>query len=153
MKEKVPTRVGTFFVSRDLLHLRGLLGTLITHMTPLADYTRIKYEINRRVCTITLSRPEKHNALDDLMISELTSAFQSAQRDNEVKVIVLKAEGESFCSGADLEYLQKISRYDFNQNQEDSNTLMRLFLHIYSQRKPVACAPLAADVCPAVRAR
>jgi methylglutaconyl-CoA hydratase len=106
-------------------------------MTPSIDYTRIKYEIDHRICTITLSRPEKHNALDDLMISELTSAFQSAQRDNEVKVIMLKGEGESFCSGADLEYLQRISKYDFNQNQEDSNTLMRLFLHIYTQRKPV----------------
>ena len=106
-------------------------------MTPSTDYTRIKYEIDRRICTITLSRPEKHNALDDLMISELTSAFQSAQRDGEVKVILLKGEGESFCSGADLEYLQRISKYDFNQNQEESNTLMRLFLHIYTQRKPV----------------
>jgi methylglutaconyl-CoA hydratase len=106
-------------------------------MTPTTDYTRIKYQIDRRICTITLSRPEKHNALDDLMISELLSAFLSAQRDNDVKVILLKGEGESFCSGADLAYLQKMSKYDFNQNQEDSNTLMRLFLHIYTQRKPV----------------
>jgi methylglutaconyl-CoA hydratase len=106
-------------------------------MTPTTDYTRIKYDIDHRICTITLSRPEKHNALDDLMISELTSAFQTAQRDSEVKVILLKADGESFCSGVDLEYLQRMSKYDFNQNQEDSNTLMRLFLHIYTQRKPV----------------
>ncbi len=106
-------------------------------MTPLADYTRIKYEINQRICTITLSRPERLNALDDMMIAELMSAFQSAQRDNEVKVILLKGDGESFCSGADIEYLQRISKYDFNRNQEDSNTLMRLFLHIYTQRKPV----------------
>ena len=135
--QTVPTSVGTFFVRAHSLHFRGLLGTLMSLMTPSTDYTRIKYEIDHRICTITLSRPEKHNALDDLMISELTSAFQSAQRDGEVKVIMLKGEGESFCSGADLEYLQRISKYDFNQNQEDSNTLMRLFLHIYTQRKPV----------------
>jgi methylglutaconyl-CoA hydratase len=133
----VPIIIGTIFVSSRLLHFRGLLGTLRPHMTPSIDYTRIKYEIDHRICTITLSRPEKHNALDDQMISELTSAFQSAQRDSEVKVILLKGEGESFCSGADLEYLQRMSKYDFNQNQEDSNTLMRLFLHIYTQRKPV----------------
>ena len=106
-------------------------------MTSSPDYTRIKYETDRRICTITLSRPEKHNALDDLMISELSSAFQTAQRDADVKVILLKGEGESFCAGADLDYLQRISSYDFNRNQEDSNSLMRLFLHIYTQRKPV----------------
>jgi methylglutaconyl-CoA hydratase len=101
------------------------------------DFTRIKYQLDHRICTITLSRPDKHNALDDLMISELTAAFQMAQRDAEVKVILLKGEGESFCSGADIATLQRIMKYDFNQNQEDSNNLMRLFLQIYTQRKPV----------------
>ncbi len=101
------------------------------------DFTRIKYQTDQRICTITLSRPEKHNALDDLMITELTSAFQTAQRDPDVKVILLKGEGESFCAGADLAYIQRITTYDFNQNQEDSNNLMRLFLQIYTQRKPV----------------
>ncbi|MCX6135700.1 MAG: enoyl-CoA hydratase-related protein [Ignavibacteriales bacterium] len=101
------------------------------------DYTRIKYRNDQRVCTITLSRPDKHNALDDLMITELISAFQTAQRDAEVKVILLKGEGESFCAGADLAYMQRIMKYDFNQNQEDSNNLMKLFLQIYTQRKPV----------------
>jgi methylglutaconyl-CoA hydratase len=101
------------------------------------DFTRIKYRTDQRICSITLSRPDKHNALDDLMITELTSAFQSAQRDSDVKVILLKGEGESFCAGADLAYIQRLTTYDFNQNQEDSNNLMRLFLQIYTQRKPV----------------
>jgi methylglutaconyl-CoA hydratase len=101
------------------------------------EFTRIKYRVERRTCSITLSRPEKHNALDDRMISELSAAFSAAQRDADVKVIVLKGEGESFCSGADLAYLQQIARYDFQQNQEDSNNLMKLFLQIYTHRKPV----------------
>jgi methylglutaconyl-CoA hydratase len=101
------------------------------------EYTRIKYEVFNRICSITLSRPEKHNAIDDIMVAELSAAFQAAQRDNDVKVIVLKAEGDSFSSGADLAYLQRISKYDFDQNQKDSSNLMKLFLQIYSQRKPV----------------
>jgi methylglutaconyl-CoA hydratase len=101
------------------------------------EFTRIKYRVERRTCSITLSRPEKHNALDDRMISELSAAFSAAQRDADVKVIVLKGEGESFCSGADLACLQQIARYDFQQNQEDSNNLMKLFLQIYTHRKPV----------------
>jgi methylglutaconyl-CoA hydratase len=101
------------------------------------DYTRIKYDVQQRVGFITLSRPEKHNALDDSMVAELSSAFFAAQKDSEVKVIVLKSEGESFCSGADLAYIQRISKFDFNQNQEDSSNLMKLFLQIYTHRKPV----------------
>ncbi|MEK6566429.1 MAG: enoyl-CoA hydratase/isomerase family protein, partial [Bacteroidota bacterium] len=101
------------------------------------DYTRIKYDIQQRVGFITLSRPEKHNALDDSMVAELSSAFFAAQKDSEVKIIVLKSEGESFCSGADLAYIQRISKFDFNQNQQDSSNLMKLFLQIYTHRKPV----------------
>lgn len=101
------------------------------------DFTRIKSQTEHRVCTITLSRSEKHNALDDLMVSELTTAFQTASRDPAVKVVLLKAEGDSFCAGVDVTYLQKISKFDFIQNQEESNSLMRLFLQIYTGRKPV----------------
>lgn len=101
------------------------------------EFTRIKYRVEHRICSITLSRPEKHNALDDRMINELSAAFSSAQKDPDVKVVLLKGEGESFCSGADLAYLQQIAQYDFQQNQQDSNNLMKLFLQIYTLRKPV----------------
>jgi methylglutaconyl-CoA hydratase len=101
------------------------------------DFTCIKYNVSQRVCTITLSRPERHNALDDRMVTELSAAFTKAQKDSDVKVVILNAEGESFCSGADLAYLQRISKFDFQQNQEDSQSLMRLFLQVYTLRKPV----------------
>lgn len=104
---------------------------------PPPEYTRIKYQVEQRVCTVTLSRPEKHNALDDVMVSELSSAFMNAQKSSDVKAVVLRGEGESFCSGADLAYLQRISQYDFHQNQEDSLSLMKLFMQISSHRKPV----------------
>jgi methylglutaconyl-CoA hydratase len=100
------------------------------------DFTRIKYTSSKRICTIVLSRPEKHNAIDDLMVSELSSAFQTVQKDNNVKVVLLKGDGDSFCSGVDLGYLQRISKFDFDQNQRDSSNLMKLFLQIYTLRKP-----------------
>ncbi len=101
------------------------------------DYTRIKVTVDQRICSIMLSRPDKHNALDDTMIDELSDAFLAAQKNQDVRVVVLSGEGESFCSGADLAYLQQISRFDFQQNQEDSGRLMNLFLQIYTLRKPV----------------
>jgi len=104
---------------------------------PPTEYTRIKISVDQRICSISLSRPEKHNALDNLMVEELTSAFAAAQKNPDVRIILLKGEGESFCSGADLAYLQEISGFDFHQNQEDSGRLMKLFLQIYTLRKPV----------------
>ncbi|MBI5463551.1 MAG: enoyl-CoA hydratase/isomerase family protein [Ignavibacteriales bacterium] len=101
------------------------------------DFTKIKYETSDRLARIVLARPEKHNALDDEMIRELSDAFVMAQKNSSVKAILLEAEGESFCSGADLEYLQRISSFDLAQNQQDSQALMRLFLQIYTIRKPV----------------
>jgi methylglutaconyl-CoA hydratase len=128
--------VGIFFNCFDCISSTFLLLFLNNAFVSL-EYTRIKYNVANRVCSITLSRPEKHNAFDDTMVSELSAAFQAAQRDNEVKAIILNAEGDSFSSGADLAYLQKISKYDFDQNQKDSSNLMKLFLQIYTQRKPV----------------
>jgi methylglutaconyl-CoA hydratase len=101
------------------------------------EFSRIKYTTAKRIARVVLSRPDKHNALDDQMVSELSQAFTHALRDSEVKAVILSAEGESFCSGADLEYLRRVSKFDFNQNLDDSTSLMRLFLLIYTLRKPV----------------
>ena len=101
------------------------------------SFSRLSYSIDRRICSISLSRPEKRNALDDLLVDELIRAFLDASKESDVKVIVLSGEGKAFCAGADLAYLQKLSVYDFNQNLEDSKDLMRLFHLIYTMRKPV----------------
>ena len=98
---------------------------------------RIKYSVEQRIGIISLNWPEKQNALDDQMVSELTQAFVQAQRDAEIKSVILRAEGDSFCSGMENSYLQRISKYDFNQNLENSTNLMKLFQQIYTLRKPV----------------
>ena len=81
-----PVRLG-FFMSFPL-HFSRVLATFLNNdlLVPL-EFTRIKYNIANRICFITLSRPEKHNAIDDVMVSELSGAFQAAQRDDSAKVI------------------------------------------------------------------
>ncbi len=100
-------------------------------------FERILYTSSNRTATITLNRPEKRNALDDLMVRELHTAFSMAGRDQSVKVIMLQGAGTSFCAGADLAYLGKISQYDLEQNKTDSQQLASLFRLIYEIRKPV----------------
>ena len=70
-----------------------------------------------RKAVISLNRPDRRNALDDVMVTDLTAAFQAAARDADVKVVILRGEGPAFCAGADLEYLQKISRNDLEANR------------------------------------
>jgi methylglutaconyl-CoA hydratase len=84
-----------------------------------------------------LNRPEKRNALDDITIAELRQALSAAERADEVRVVVLSGSGSAFCAGADIEYLSKLSTYGFEENKEDSLSLMRLFSQIYTLRKPV----------------
>ena len=97
----------------------------------------ITYEVDQRVATITLSRPEKRNALHPDLIKELFDAFELAKNDSSVKVIVLKADGEVFSAGADLAYLQQLQSNTFEENLIDSNNLKNLFYQIYSLPKVV----------------
>jgi methylglutaconyl-CoA hydratase len=101
------------------------------------DYTRIAVEQSGRLCTITLNRPEKRNAIDDVMIVELRHAFTAAERMDDVRVVILTGAGTAFCAGADLDYLSKLSSNTFDENKEDSLNIMRLFSQIYTLRKPV----------------
>lgn len=66
------------------------------------DFRSLTYEVDGRVATITLNRPERLNAIDDHMPSEIRRAAEAAQADPGVHVIVLTGAGRSFCSGYDL---------------------------------------------------
>jgi methylglutaconyl-CoA hydratase len=62
---------------------------------------------DRGVATLTLARPDRHNALSGRMIAELTDAAARLGSDPAVRVVVLTGEGESFCAGADLAWMKE----------------------------------------------
>jgi len=95
------------------------------------------YEVKDRIGYITLNRPEKRNALSFELVSELKTAFEQAENDPLVKVVILNANGDSFCAGADLAYLQNLQQFSYEQNLEDSNHLKDLFYQIYTLKKVV----------------
>jgi methylglutaconyl-CoA hydratase len=90
-----------------------------------------------RIGYLTLNRPEKRNALNDELVSELINAFHLANEDQEVKVIILKSSGTAFCAGADLAYLQKLQFNSFEENLQDSRQLKDLYHLIYTLKKVV----------------
>jgi methylglutaconyl-CoA hydratase len=91
--------------------------------------------VENRVGSITLNLPEKRNALGPEMVSELKSSVRKFLVDDEVKIIVFRAEGTAFCSGADLEYLSKIRNFSREENLNDSKNLQELFDLIHSGNK------------------
>ncbi|NMC28275.1 MAG: enoyl-CoA hydratase/isomerase family protein [Syntrophomonadaceae bacterium] len=72
------------------------------------DYINIAYEVNQGIAWITLNRPERLNAMSPEMIKEWTQAIQTANQDNEVRLIVVTGAGRAFCTGLDLKSLGKI---------------------------------------------
>jgi len=97
----------------------------------------IKYETKEKIGYITLNRPEKRNALNAELVDELKTTFKKAEEDKNVKVIVLKAEGKTFCAGADLAYLQSLQKNSFDENLADSKNLADLYKTIYTLNKVV----------------
>jgi enoyl-CoA hydratase/carnithine racemase len=65
-------------------------------------YETITYEVSEQILTITLNRPEKLNAFNATMQQELIEAFDKADADDNVRVVIVTGAGRAFCAGADL---------------------------------------------------
>lgn len=100
-------------------------------------YECLEYQAKDRVATITLNRPESGNALTNIMVVEWKDAMLAAEKDPEVKVVVIRAKGEHFCQGLDPGYLKQISAYNLEQNAADSSGLAQLMIGIYRSTKVV----------------
>ena len=68
----------------------------------------IKSEIKNNTAIITLNRPEKRNALHPFLVEQLKVKLAEYEKDDSVKSLIITGEGNTFCAGADLEYLQQI---------------------------------------------
>lgn len=97
----------------------------------------VLYDVENRIAEITINRPDKRNALNPNLVAELTAAFLTAQHDEKVKVIVLKASGDVFSAGADLAYMQQLQQFSFEENIQDSTALKNLFETIRTLTKVV----------------
>ena len=91
----------------------------------------------RGVATLTLNRAEKHNAFDDRMIADLLRALDKIEKDNSIRILVLRAAGKSFCAGADLDWMRRMADYDFAQNLADARQLAQLMYQFDRLNKPV----------------
>ena len=97
----------------------------------------IRVEIQSTRGTVLLTRPDLHNAFNDDMMRELTDAFSKLGGDPAVRVIVLAAEGKSFCAGAAINWMKRMVGYSLEENVADSRVLSKMLRTIRECPKPV----------------
>lgn len=86
------------------------------------------------VYSVTLNRPEKHNAFDAEMIKAVTTAVQATPA--EARLVLFSGNGKSFCAGADVGYMRLQATFSEEQNREDAKKLSQMFEVIYEQSVP-----------------
>ena len=92
-----------------------------------------KINIKNKILTITLNRPERKNALNNVMINELNYALAYAKQESEIRVVIIGATGDIFCAGADLRRAKDESNVPKLEGADDISFSLRR-LH-----KPVIC--------------
>jgi len=102
--------------------------------------TRVRVARSDGVGRITLARPEKRNALDRQMADEIAQALESLASEPETRVILIDAEGEDFCAGADLDALESLLGADREAQLDDARALGRVFTSIRQLAIPVVAA-------------
>lgn len=90
----------------------------------------------RGVATLTLNRPELHNAFDDALIAELTAALVRLGREPAVRALVLASAGRSFSAGANLEWMRRMAGQTLDVNVADSRRLAGLMHTLDRLPKP-----------------
>lgn len=85
---------------------------------------------------VTLNRPERHNAFDDVVIADLTEALRSMEAEDSVRIVVLSGAGPSFSAGADLEWMKRAAQYSKDENLRDAMALGALMRTLDHLRKP-----------------
>lgn len=99
-------------------------------------FNTIETQITNQIATIWLNRPDIRNAFNEVMIGELIKAMNQVSAMQDVRVIVLRGRGKSFCAGADLNWMRDVATYSYDQNLKESLQLSDCFYTIYNCPKP-----------------
>ena len=85
---------------------------------------------------IILNNPQKHNAFDEPLIQDLLDALKEMDKDTNIRVVFLSAEGPSFSAGADLQWMKKMAIYSEEENFQDAMKLALLMQTLNQLSKP-----------------
>jgi len=83
------------------------------------------------VAIVTLNRPEKRNAFDELMIGGLSDTFETLKGADHVRIVFVRGAGESFCAGADIDWMRRAATFTDLGNETDALALARMLKHLH----------------------
>ncbi len=86
--------------------------------------------------TITLSRPEAHNAFDPEMGEQMVTALEQLEADPKVRAVVIMGQGKSFCAGADIDHMRRSATFTQEENRKDAYAMAQMFYTLYRLKKP-----------------
>lgn len=99
------------------------------------DYLQTTID-QRGLATLTMNRPEVHNAFDDALIAAMTAELKRLEADPQVRVLTLTASGKSFSAGADLGWMRRMADYSRDENLRDALELAELMKTLDGFAKP-----------------
>ncbi|WP_169568574.1 enoyl-CoA hydratase-related protein [Sneathiella limimaris] len=88
------------------------------------------------IATVTLNRPEVHNAFDEELIERLGDMFEDLGHQEGVRAVVVAAAGKSYCAGADLNWMKRAAGFTEEDNREDALLLGRMLKNLQDIPKP-----------------
>ncbi len=103
----------------------------------MADATVVKTARKGHVATVTIARPEVHNAFNEHVISQLRDAFTALSQDERVRVVVLAGQGRSFSAGADLDWMRRAAKMSEEENRQDARGPAAMFRAVAECPHPV----------------
>ena len=99
-------------------------------------YQTLEIEMQGKVATIWMNRPDVHNAFDEALIKELTAACQALDSDDAVRVVILAGRGKSFSAGADLNWMKRAANNSVEENMSDARGLAGMLRTLAEMKKP-----------------
>ena len=102
----------------------------------MTNYQTIEFEKQADLAIVWLNRPDIHNAFNEVMIRELIECFEAINGMDEIRIVILRGKGKSFCAGADLNWMRDVAKYSYEQNYKESLNLSKCFYTIYTCKKP-----------------
>jgi len=115
---------------------KGAGETMPERAPTLTAYEMLDVTLRNAVAIVSLNRPDVHNAFNEELIAELTSVLRALGADEIVRAVVLMGTGESFCAGADLNWMRKMAEFSRAENLADAKALATMLRTLNELPKP-----------------
>lgn len=96
--------------------------------------------VEKGIATLTINRPDAHNAFDEHVIASLSGKLDALQIERDVHTVILRGAGKSFSAGADLNWMKRAATFTDQQNKSDALALAAMLNKLYTLPKTtIAC--------------